>query len=216
MVDEDEDSSRCVGSLRKLDSDMAAVLVPSPGINKQVIIHDHPWLSVIRDCRWDLPPCNWSEGCRGSDFPQMFSSIFCVSVFLPSPASSDCMLALLPSSLCLISTSPVLSSSKISSTLTWKQTNKLIFSDKTPMLEFFWTIQQHLPFLVFLLLCLFNNVLMFAFTTLAVHVHNYNVLWQGIGGNRLWGSILLENLFFFILAGIILLRKLLITKKTCF
>lgn len=31
--DEDEDSSRCTGSLRKLDSDMAAVLVPSPGIN---------------------------------------------------------------------------------------------------------------------------------------------------------------------------------------
>lgn len=42
MVDGDEDSSRCIGSLRKLDSDMAAVLVPSPGINKQVITHDHP------------------------------------------------------------------------------------------------------------------------------------------------------------------------------
>lgn len=33
--DEDEDSSRCTGSLRRLDSDIAAVLVPSPAIKKK-------------------------------------------------------------------------------------------------------------------------------------------------------------------------------------
>lgn len=41
MVDGDEDSRRCTGSLRKLDSNVAALLVPSPGSNDQVISHDH-------------------------------------------------------------------------------------------------------------------------------------------------------------------------------
>lgn len=41
MVDGDEDSRRCTRSLRKLDSNVAALLVPSPGSNDQVISHDH-------------------------------------------------------------------------------------------------------------------------------------------------------------------------------
>lgn len=40
-MDGDEDSRRCTWSLRRLDSDVAALLVPSPGINDQVISHDY-------------------------------------------------------------------------------------------------------------------------------------------------------------------------------
>lgn len=36
MVAGDEDSTRCAGSLRRLDSDAAALLVPSPGTSDRV------------------------------------------------------------------------------------------------------------------------------------------------------------------------------------
>lgn len=91
-------------------------------------------MTVSRDCGCDSPPCDSSEGCRGSDI----SSVFGVSACLPSlPSSDDCLLALLPSSLRLIPLSPALSTSHISSALSWTQTYKLIPLDKIQKLDFF-------------------------------------------------------------------------------
>ena len=95
---------------------------------------DHMTMTTsFRECDCDLPPCDSSEGGRGSDISSVVGAFVC----LPSlPSSDDCLPALFPSSLRLIPLSVALSTSQISSALTWTQTYQLIPQDEMQKFNF--------------------------------------------------------------------------------